>query len=291
MSESKSPNKQTGHIPGRRRVRWLTILASAIALGITSVTAAVIGSYYFVRPSLPQAETIRDIPLQIPLRIFTRDGYLVAEMGERRRVLVTWEDLPDRVVKAFLAAEDYRFFEHPGVDYRGILRAFFSFVSTGDFAGGGGSTLTQQLARDYFLTREQAFTRKLREAFPQIDRVCWTTVDGKNLCVRECVQDPEFEGKVGGKGRKVPVAVCALAIYAKGDQMVVNSKLADEKALDLQYMSKFYRSSLHVPESTPAEAGTVNFWSAEEKAFPPEAAGILKELAKLMAEGAPSASK
>ena len=165
MSESKSPNKQTGHIPGRRRVRWLTILASAFALGITSVTAAVIGSYYFVRPSLPQAETIRDIPLQIPLRIFTRDGYLVAEMGERRRVLVTWEDLPDRVVKAFLAAEDYRFFEHPGVDYRGILRAFFSFVSTGNFEGGGGSTLTQQLARDYFLTREQAFTRKLREAF------------------------------------------------------------------------------------------------------------------------------
>ncbi len=137
----------------------------------------------------------------------------------------------------------------------------------------------------------QKFGRKLREAFPQIDRVCWTTVDGKNLCVRECVQDPEFEGKVGGKGRKVPVAVCALATYAKGDQTVVNSKLADEKALDLQYMSKFYRSSLHVPESTPAEAGTVNFWSAEEKAFPPEAAGILKELAKLMAEGAPSASK
>ena len=165
MTEPTPPNKQPGHTPGRRRVRWLVILASVVALGVTSISAAVIGAYYFVRPGLPEAETIRDIPLQIPLRIFTRDGYLIAEMGERRRVLVTWEDLPDHVVNAFLAAEDYRFFEHPGVDYRGILRAFFSFLTSGNFEGGGGSTLTQQLARDYFLTREQAFTRKLREAF------------------------------------------------------------------------------------------------------------------------------
>jgi penicillin-binding protein 1A len=126
--------------------------------------AAVIGAYYFVEPGLPAAETIRDIPLQIPLRIFSRDGYLISEIGERRRILVNFEDLPPHVVAAFISAEDRRFFEHPGIDYQGIARSFARLLKSGEISG-GGSTLTQQLARDYFLTREQLFTRKLREAF------------------------------------------------------------------------------------------------------------------------------
>ena len=116
-------------------------------------------------PALPAAETIRDIPLQIPLRIFSRDGHLIDEIGERRRILITYDDVPEHVVDAFVAAEDQRFFVHPGIDYRGILRAALGYLRTGSASGGGGSTLTQQLARDYFLTREQTFTRKLREAF------------------------------------------------------------------------------------------------------------------------------
>ncbi len=139
------------------------MLGLGISAGIGS-TAAVIGAYYYVQPGLPPAETIRDIPLQIPLRIFSRDGHLISEIGERRRILVTYEDLPRHVVDAFVAAEDQRFFVHPGIDYRGILRAFMQLAVTGDISS-GGSTLTQQLARDYFLTREQKFTRKLREAF------------------------------------------------------------------------------------------------------------------------------
>ncbi|MGB5490470.1 MAG: PBP1A family penicillin-binding protein [Woeseiaceae bacterium] len=138
-----------------------------VGLGISASiggVAAVIGAYYFVAPGLPKAETIRDIPLQIPLRIFSRDGYLLSEIGERRRILVTFEDLPAHVVHAFVAAEDRRFFEHPGIDYQGILRSFARLLQSGEISG-GGSTLTQQLARDYFLTREQLFTRKLREAF------------------------------------------------------------------------------------------------------------------------------
>ncbi len=86
------------------------------------------------------------------------------EVGERRRVLVTYEDLPLLIVQAFVAAEDGRYFEHPGIDYLGILRATAMMLRTGEISG-GGSTITQQLARDYFLTREQLFTRKLREAF------------------------------------------------------------------------------------------------------------------------------
>lgn len=148
----------------RRSIRWLLLAAG---LGITAsvtVTATVIGAYYYVAPGLPPAETIRKIPLQIPLRIFSRDGHLISEIGERRRILVTYDDLPQHVVDAFVAAEDRRFFVHPGVDYQGILRAGLLLLKTGEISG-GGSTLTQQLARDYFLSREQVFTRKLREAF------------------------------------------------------------------------------------------------------------------------------
>ena len=140
------------------------MLLACGTLGGIGLTAGVIGAYYYVEPGLPKAETIRDIPLQIPLRIFSRDGKLISEIGERRRILVTWDDLPQHVVDAFVAAEDQRFFVHPGIDYRGILRALVELITTGDISS-GGSTLTQQLARDYFLTREQKFTRKLREAF------------------------------------------------------------------------------------------------------------------------------
>ena len=150
--------------PARRILRWLTLLAGLGTMTVISVTAGVIGAYSYVAPSLPQAKTIKEIPLQIPLRIFSRDGRLIEEVGERRRFLVDYDDLPSYVVDAFIAAEDDRFFEHPGIDYQGILRAGFQLVSTGKIRS-GGSTITQQLARDYFLTREELFTRKLREAF------------------------------------------------------------------------------------------------------------------------------
>ncbi len=160
-----STEKKSGprHIRRHKLIRALVVALALTAVGGIGVAAGVIGAYYYVQPGLPAPETIRDIPLQIPLRIFSRDGRLISEIGERRRILVTWDDLPPHVVDAFVAAEDQRFFEHPGVDYRGILRAVFELVTTGDPTG--GSTLTQQLARDYFLTRERQFTRKLREAF------------------------------------------------------------------------------------------------------------------------------
>ena len=162
----KSSEKKSGPRHNRRHklIRAALVLVACGALGGIGLTAGVVGAYYYVEPGLPEAETIRDIPLQIPLRIFSRDGRLISEVGERRRILVTWDDLPRHVVDAFVAAEDQRFFVHPGIDYRGILRALAELVTTGDISS-GGSTLTQQLARDYFLTREQKFTRKLREAF------------------------------------------------------------------------------------------------------------------------------
>ena len=148
----------------RRLARWLIVLTGLALIATISAVAAVIGAYYFVSPGLPAAETIRDIPLQIPLRIFSRDGHLISEIGQRRRVLIEFDDLPIHVVRAFIAAEDRRFFAHPGVDYQGTLRALLRLARYGKISG-GGSTLTQQLARDYFLTREQTFARKLKEAF------------------------------------------------------------------------------------------------------------------------------
>ena len=164
MQDTTKRNKSTGHISGRRLTRVLIVLLGLGTLVGIGGVAGVIGAYYYVEPGLPQAETIRNIPLQIPLRIFSRDGYLISEIGERRRILVTYDELPQHVVDAFVAAEDRRFFEHPGIDYVGILRAFYRLAVTGSIES-GGSTLTQQLARDYFLTREQLFSRKLREAF------------------------------------------------------------------------------------------------------------------------------
>jgi penicillin-binding protein 1A len=158
MSQKPKASRLTRYAP------WLILLGGLGAVASLMISASLIGAYYYVAPSLPPAEAIREIPLQIPLRIFSRDGRLIEEVGERRRILVDYEDLPPFVVQAFVAAEDGRFFEHPGIDYLGILRASVTMLRTGEISG-GGSTITQQLARDYFLTREQLFTRKLREAF------------------------------------------------------------------------------------------------------------------------------
>jgi len=161
MEEKAKPR----HIRRRQILRSVILLLGLGSIGAIAAVSGVIGAYYYVQPSLASAETIRDIRLEVPLRIFSRDGYLISEIGERRRIPVTFEEIPEHVVNAFIAAEDRRFFEHPGIDYRGFLRAVSRLVSTGNASGGGGSTLTQQLARDYFLTREQTLERKLTEAF------------------------------------------------------------------------------------------------------------------------------
>jgi penicillin-binding protein 1A len=163
MQKASKANKRTRHKSPRRWLRWL-VLASGLGLtGALGGVAAIIGAYYYVAPGLPAAQTIRDIPLQIPLRIFSRDGYLISEIGERRRILVTYDEVPQHVVDAFVAAEDQRFWVHPGIDFRGILRAVFQLVSTGNIES-GGSTLTQQLARSYFLNLDQTIERKFKEA-------------------------------------------------------------------------------------------------------------------------------
>jgi len=138
---------------------FIFILVSSL-LGITAVTV----TYLVLEPDLPDVETLRDIQLQVPLRVFSEDGKLMGIFGEKRRIPVKVENMPDWLKQAFLAGEDARFYEHPGLDYQGITRAVWSLITTGEKSI-GGSTITQQLARNFFLTAEKTWTRKIKEAF------------------------------------------------------------------------------------------------------------------------------
>ena len=138
------------YVLGIAGTAFLTVIGSGFA------------AYYYLKPALPSVAEMRDIPLQIPLRIYSRDGRLIQQIGEKRRTPVAYSDIPELVVQAFLAAEDDRFFQHPGFDYQGIMRAGMAMLTTGSLAQ-GGSTITQQLAREYFLTRDRTFVRKAKE--------------------------------------------------------------------------------------------------------------------------------
>ena len=118
--------------------------------------------YAKIEPQLPSIESLKDVQLQVPLRIFSSDRKLMAEFGEKRRTPVHIEDVPPELIQAFLAAEDDRFFEHPGVDVQGLLRAAIELLRTGEKRQ-GGSTITMQVARNFFLTTEKTYMRKLNE--------------------------------------------------------------------------------------------------------------------------------
>ena len=122
------------------------------------------GAYLYLTPRLPGIETLKDVQLQVPLRVYAKSGELIAEFGEMKRTPLKYEEFPKHLINAVLAAEDDRFFEHPGVDYQGILRAVVHLIRTGK-KGQGGSTITMQVARNFFLSREKTYLRKLNEIF------------------------------------------------------------------------------------------------------------------------------
>ena len=126
---------------------------------------AIIGSFIIysnLAPQLPSVDSLKEVQLQTPLKVYSREGDLLAVYGEKRRKPLRYEQVPDLLVQAFLCAEDDRFFEHPGVDYQGIVRAAFNLIRTGQKTQ-GGSTITMQVARNFFLTNERTYERKLKE--------------------------------------------------------------------------------------------------------------------------------
>ncbi len=138
----------------------LMALVIFIAAGVVVLAA----TYFYIAPDLPDIETLKDVKLKLPLRVYARDGALIAEFGEERRTPIRYSNVPDLMIKAFLAAEDDRFFSHPGVDYQGLIRAAFHLLRTGQ-KGQGGSTITMQVARNFFLSKEKTYLRKINEIF------------------------------------------------------------------------------------------------------------------------------
>ncbi len=138
----------------------LIMMAGGALLGLLLTIA----SYFYIAPNLPSIETLKDIRLQVPLRIYSRDMKLIAEFGEKKRTPIRFYETPDLMIQAILAAEDDRFFQHPGVDYHGILRAALNLIRTGEKSQ-GGSTITMQVARNFFLSSEKTYLRKLSEIF------------------------------------------------------------------------------------------------------------------------------
>ena len=123
-----------------------------------------LGIYLYFAPEIPSSSEVASVELQVPLKIFTKDGKLIGEFGEIHRTKLKFEEIPDTFVKAFLAAEDSDYFNHTGVDILSLIRAAYQFLREGEIVSGGG-TITMQVARNYVLSKERTFERKLKEIF------------------------------------------------------------------------------------------------------------------------------
>jgi penicillin-binding protein 1A len=129
----------------------------ALSLGVI-----VIGVLYYIQFQLPDIDELNTVQLQVPLQIYTHDGKLIAKYGEKRRIPIPYEDIPKQLINAVLATEDQRYFQHPGIDLPGLMRAGIKLILTGRKEE-GGSTITMQVARSFYLNRHKTFGRKLRE--------------------------------------------------------------------------------------------------------------------------------
>jgi penicillin-binding protein 1A len=147
--------------------RYLVLISRicAVLVGLIAlIVFANVCAYVYLRPALPDVASLREVQLQVPLRIYSRDGKLIQSIGEQRRIPVRYDQLPPKLVQAFLATEDDRFFRHHGVDWQGILRAAVANLRAGGIRQ-GASTITMQVSRDMFLTPRRDMKRKMSEIY------------------------------------------------------------------------------------------------------------------------------
>lgn len=144
-----------------RIARWAGLAFVGVILTAGFALAC---SFVYIAPSLPTAETMHSVELAVPLRVYTRTGGLISQIGEQRRIPVRFDEIPPLVRQAVLAAEDDRFFQHSGLDWMGVARAVLKVAVSGS-AKQGGSTITQQAARNMFLSLDKTLRRKLAEVF------------------------------------------------------------------------------------------------------------------------------
>lgn len=140
----------------------LTFILRCALLGSLGFVWLLAGIFLYLSPNLPDVETLRDVELQTPMRVYTRNGDLIGQFGEQKRNPLRFPQIPEQFVQALLAAEDDNFFNHRGIDVMGLARAVSELVLTGEKVS-GGSTLTMQVARNYFLSFERTFIRKFNE--------------------------------------------------------------------------------------------------------------------------------
>ncbi len=140
---------------------YRTLLSAALSFLVAALCALALYLFY-ANAQLPSVTILEDVQLQVPLRIYTSDGKLIGEYGEKRRNPISLKEVPPKLIQAILATEDRRFYEHSGVDIRGLARASLNLVVKGR-KDQGASTITMQVARNFFLTRKKTFTRKINE--------------------------------------------------------------------------------------------------------------------------------
>ncbi|MBT4077695.1 MAG: peptidase, partial [Gammaproteobacteria bacterium] len=138
------------------------IFSTLLASGFLMVLAAAFYIYFVLMPELPVIDNLQDTEFQVPLRIYDKNEFLLAEYGEHRRIPVKYTEIPKKIELAFLAAEDDQFWNHHGVDPLALLAAVYELVKTGHKTR-GGSTITMQVARNFFLSSEKTYSRKLNE--------------------------------------------------------------------------------------------------------------------------------
>lgn len=149
-------------------MKFLQFFLRLILLSLLGSIWGLAGIYLYLSPNLPDVETLRDVQLQTPMRVYTREGDLIGQFGEQKRTPLTYDQIPRQFVDALLAAEDDSFYQHSGIDVMGLARAVSELVLTGE-KGSGGSTLTMQVARNYFLSLERTFMRKFNEILLAIE--------------------------------------------------------------------------------------------------------------------------
>ena len=149
-------------------MKLLRFILRLSLLGLFGGLWALAGIYLYLSPGLPDVETLRDVRLQTPMRVYTREGDLIGQFGEQKRTPLQYSEIPEQFISALLAAEDDNFFQHNGIDVMGLARAVSELVLTGQ-KGSGGSTLTMQVARNYFLSLERTFMRKFNEILLAIE--------------------------------------------------------------------------------------------------------------------------
>jgi len=154
-------NKEQPAKPPKRKKLFKVIFYLTLIFTVLGA-AGVAAIYLYISPNLPSVQSLKDVRFQVPLRVYSVDNKLMGEFGEKRRLPLKYEEIPEPMIHAILGAEDDRFFVHPGVDYHGLLRAVKVMVTTGKKAQ-GGSTITMQVARNFFLSREKTFLRKFSE--------------------------------------------------------------------------------------------------------------------------------